>query len=220
MKKLIFSGIFLAFFFNYSAHATIVGFPVCNGANECIITTTPPNPISQDPNNGILLAWNEVQNLSLTTKLYVDRVFDPNASFVGVDVNGTYLKPGTIVSSHYFQWDPGSGSSPTVSARVETDSQVFAFITKDQTLFDSDALLGLPGLDYANFTLRGLETGDTTVFNGNFVDISWRASSPGDWTRMITAFSPAAVSVPEPGMLWILITGLLALMGFSKRTAG
>ena len=200
---------------SFSAQATITSFSSCTGANECTITTTPPNPIAANPNNGILLAWNEVQNLTLTDKLYVNRVFDPAASMVGTDSKGLYLKAGTIVSSHYFQWDPGAGSSTRVSATIVTDSPVFAFITSDQNLFDSDAQLGLSGLDYADFSLRGLEGGDTTIFNGSSVDISWSASSPGDWTRMVTAFSPAAV--PVPAAIWLFASGLLGLVGLGKR---
>ena len=200
-----------------SAQATILGFSSCTGANSCEVTTTPPNPITQNPNDGILLAWDEVQNYTLTEKLYVDRVFDNTASFVGSDVRGLYLKAGTIVASHYFQWDPGNNSSFTVNATVQTDSDVFAFITSDQNLFDSDAALGLPGLDYADFVLRGLEAGDTTSFNGSSVDLSWYAFNPGDWTRMITAFSPAGVvPTPEPGILLLLSSGLL-MLGLKRR---
>ena len=202
----------------FSAQATITGFSSCTGANSCEITTTPPNPIAPNPNNGILLAWDEVQNLTLTEKLYVDRVFDLNASFVGSDAGGLFLDVGTIISSHYFQWDPGNGSANRVDATVNTDSQVFAFITKTKKLSNSDALLGLPGLDYADFGLRGLESGDTTVFNGGAVDLSWRASSPGDWTRMITAFSPAAV-VPVPAAFWLFGSGLLGLIGIARSKA-
>ena len=200
---------------SFSAQATISNFSACSGAIACNITATPPNPIVANPNNGILLAWNEVQNLTLTDKLYVDRVFDETASMVGSDSNGLYLKAGTVVSSHYFQWDPGSNSSSTVSATVVTDSPIFAFITGDQHLFDSDAQLGLSGLDYADFNLRGLESGDTTIFNGSSVNITWTASSPGDWTRMVTAFSPAAV--PVPTAVWLFASGLLGLVGLGKR---
>ncbi len=202
--------------FQTNATATLVDFSSCVGANSCTITTTPPNPITQNPNDGILLAWDEVQNYTLTSRLYIDRVFDDTASFVGTDANGLYLEVGTIVSSHYFQWDPGNGSASRVDATVNTDSQVFAFITNTQKLSDSDAQLGLPGLDYADFGLRGLESGDTTVFNGGAVDLSWRASSPGDWARMITAFSPAAV-VPVPATVWLFGSGLIGLIGVARR---
>ena len=179
------------------AEATLSSFSNVTGAVGAVITDTPPNPVVKDPNDGILLAWNEVQNLQLQNDLAVDRVADPNAPFIQPDGSGGYLiKAGTYVSSHYLQWDPGTGSSNGVQATIHFDSEIFAFMTADQKLFDSDAFLGLPGLDYNDFPSRGLETGDTTVFNGSEVDIDWYATSPGDWTRLITAFSPAA-AFPE-----------------------
>lgn len=176
-----------------TSYATIEGFLVCTGANSCSITTSPPNPVVKDPNDGILLVWNEVQNQVLTDDLRVDRVADPNAPFIIPDGNGYKIIAGTIVSSHYVQWDPGAGSSSKVTATLDFDSDIFAFITADQKMFDSDTPLGLPGLDYNDFGFRGLEGGDITTINGDKVDIEWNASSPGDWTRLITAFSPSAV---------------------------
>lgn len=175
-----------------TASATLVSIVDVTGANAGTITTTPPNPITQNPNNGILLAWDEKQNVTLQEKLYVDRVFDPAASFIGSDSGGTFISAGTVVSSHYLQWDPGNGSGTRVNATIKLDSQAFAFITADQKLFNSDVIVGLDNFDYADFNLRGLEGGDTTNFNGPDVDISWAAGSPGDWTRLITAFSPSA----------------------------
>ena len=179
------------------ARATLMGFSNVTGANDAIITDTPPNPVAPNPNDGILLAWDEVQNHQLTTNLAVDRVADPSADFIEPDGHGGYLiKAGTIVSSHYLQWDPGAGSSSRVQATIHFDSDIFAFITADQKMFDSDSILGLPELDYSDFLNRGLEGADTTNIRGSEVDIDWTASSPGDWTRLITAFSPTA-AYPE-----------------------
>jgi hypothetical protein len=204
-----------------TANATLVGFPVCGGsAVACAITTTPPDPVTPDPNDGILLAWDEVQNLALTQKLYVDRVFDPTAEFVDSDAGGLFLQPGTVVSSHYVQWDPVGRPSTLVrvQATIETDSTIFAFITSDRNLFDSDSLLGLPSLNYNDFSNRGLEASnnDTTVFDGNRVSINWGATSPGDWTRMITAFSPSA-EIPLPAAAWLFGSSLIGLLGVAGR---
>jgi hypothetical protein len=192
------------------ANATLLGFSSCTGALNCSVTTSPPNPVTPNPNNGLLLGWDEVQNLTLSSDLKVDRVFDTDASFVKVENGNLYIKAGTIVSSHYLQWDPSNNSSSRVSATINLDSQAFAFITSDQNLFDSDAALGLPGLDYNDFTLRGLEGNDVTVFDGNNVNIDWRAGNPGDWTRLITAFSPGGVN-PKPIPTPALLPGLIGM---------
>ncbi len=204
------------------ANATIIGFPSCIGANNCTKTITPPNPISPDPNNGILLGWDELQNITLTEDLRVDRVFDETVDFIEPDSSGTgfVIKSGTVVSSHYLQWDPGAGSSQTVQATIEFDSRIFAFITNDQKLFNSDEILGLPNFNYNNFGFRGLESGDTTNFNNELADINWTASSPGDWTRLITAFSPSVdgETTPEPiSTISLLMLGTLGINSAVKR---
>ena len=217
----VFAGLLMASVMATSAHATITGFSACVGANACTVTATPPNPVVQNPNDGILLGWDEVQNFTLTTALRVDRVFDTNASFV-TDVGGGdfEIAAGTIVSSHYFQWDPGNGSNARVDATIQTDSQIFAFITSDANLASSDPFLGLTGLNYNTFGKRGLEAGDTTNFVGNDVEISWRATTPGDWTRMITAFSPAAaVPLPASGVAMLAIIPAAAWIARRRRDA-
>ena len=216
-----------------TATATIIGFgETTGGANDCTSTGTAcsiatpggsppiPNPIKKDPNNGTLLVWDEQQNVELELDLLVDRVADENASFVMGDGNGGFkILAGTIVSSHYAQWDPEPLGDPRIDTTLLFDSDIFAFITEDGKLFGSDEALGLPGFDYADFGLRGLESGDTTEFGEDLtkVEISWAATSPGDWTRIITAFSPAAVaSVPEPSTLMLFSIGLLGA-GLVKR---
>ncbi len=214
MKKYIL-GLYLSCFV-FSAQSTLITIDNCTGAISCDITNTPPILVEQNPNNGILLAWDEVQNYTLTQDLVVDRVFDSTASFVEALPNGDFLiKAGTIIASHYLQWDPSPASSNRVEATIRLDSQVFAFITADQNLFDSD-FLGLASVDYNDFGLRGLEGGDTTTFNGPDVDISWFASSPGDWTRLITAYSPAA-SVPEPNTFILLSLAVFLLASTRQK---
>lgn len=204
---------------SWSAQATLLGISPCSsnvGTINCFVTNNPPNPVIPNTDTDTLSAWDEVQNFTLTEKLYVDRVFDPGADFVGSDGQGTFLEAGTVVSSHYVQWDP-SGQK-RVNATIATDSEIFAFIYTDNNLFTSDEFLGRPGIDYNDFRFRGLEdfNNDTILFNGLSTDISWLASDPGDWARMITAFSPGGV-VPVPAAVWLFGTALLGLFGFSRR---
>ena len=181
--------------------ATIQSIENCTAVGGCFITETPPTLVTTNPDDGTLLVWDEVQNFELTHDLRVDRVADESASFIVKDGPDNYrILAGTIVSSHYVQWDNLPGVSNTVTATMKFDSEIFAFITADQKMFESDAQLGLPGIDYADFGFRGLESGDTTVMNGNEVDIGWTATNPGDWTRLITAFSPSAIDTDEDGI--------------------
>ena len=48
------------------------------------------------------------------------------------------------------------------------------------------------------------------------VDIDWAASNPGDWTRLITAYSPGGEPIPEPATMLLLGSGLVGLAGFGK----
>ena len=202
---------------SFSANATLVSITDCGlNAISCdIIVPVSGSTIMADPNDDKLLAWDEVQNHTLTQALYVDRVFDETASFVSTSGSGFLIEAGTVVSSHYVQWDPnGQGS---VTASINTDSNIFAFITSDSSLANSD-FLGLPTLDYGDFNLRGLESGDGIFFNGNSVNIRWSANRPGDWARMVTAFSPSAPSaVPVPAALFMFAPALLGFMGLRRK---
>ena len=173
------------------AGAEVIGIAKCKGAVACEIVEVPPNPVTPDPNDGRLIVWNERQHVRLAEDLAVDRVADPRSPFVERRDGGWVIRAGTWVSSHYLQWDPGPGSDSFVSAVIELDQPIFAFITGDARLFASDHL-GLPELDYNDFWLRGLEDEDWTTMRDTEVAISWWAGSPGDWTRLITAGVPVA----------------------------
>jgi len=199
------------------ASATAVSITNGSGAANYLIgySGTLPYVLTGNHNDdGVLYLWDEVQNFTLSEKLFVDRVANASASYVGVTLGNYYIKAGTIVSSHYVQWDPLVTTS--VQATLNFDSDIFAFITADNNLFASD-YLGHPSIDYGDFILRGLESGDTTTFNSGSVDISWAASSPGDWTRLITAYSPGGDPVPEPATMFLFATGVLGLVGVRLR---
>ena len=91
---------------------------------------------------------------------------------------------------------------------VNLDSDILRIITTTNDLAASDFLANT-GVNYLNPGNRGLEAGDS-------VTIDTVASSPGDYVRVLTTFSPAA-STPEPGSLVWLGSGLMALTGLRRR---
>jgi len=183
--------------------ATVISGAVTGGsafaAGGTFIALTPPigNPVGppnsvgndtfQTPN---LYAFNEDQNILLAAPLLVD-------------VGSSPIPIGTFVASHYVFFDPGPGQS--IVGTVNFDSDILAIITSTGKLAASDYLANT-GVNYLNPGARGLEPGDSVTISGlRQILFDTSASTPGDYVRVITAFSPAAAA-PEPGTL-LLLTG-------------
>jgi len=136
----------------------------------------------QSPN---LFEFDEDQNILLTSPLTVN-------------VGSSPIPAGTIVASHYVFFDPGP--SQRIIGTVNFDSDIFGIITTTNDLAASDFLANT-GVNYLNPGNRGLEAGDSvTISSPRQILFDAVASSPGDYVRVLTAFSPAA-STPEPGSL-------------------
>ncbi|OXU15429.1 hypothetical protein [Sedimentisphaera salicampi] len=125
-----------------------------------------------------LLGFNERQNVTLQSELALDY---PNAN----------IPAGATVSSHYIIYDPQDQAN--ITGTVVTDEQVAGLIYETDKLNASD-FLGLPGTNYLNPSMRGLESGDSASIDETYtVSFDLGASTPGDYARIITASEPAVV---------------------------
>jgi hypothetical protein len=154
----------------------------------------------QSPN---LFGFDEDQNILLGAPL-------------SVDVGASPIPAGTTVASHYIFFDPGP--TEQVIGTVNFDSAVLAIITSTGLLAASD-ILANTGVNYLNPGNRGLEAGDSVTISGTRqILFDTVASSPGDYVRVLTAFSPAAAAAPEPGGIAPLGIGL-GVMGILARAS-
>ena len=97
---------------------------------------------------------------------------------------------------------------------VTFDSNILGIISSTDNLGASDFLANT-GVTYLEPTLRGLEVDDIVTITGlNTISVDWVARNPGDYIRVITAQSPAAV--PVPAAFW-LFGSALALLGLRNR---
>jgi hypothetical protein len=221
MKKLMVAIALLVFATSIPATAEIIGGTVTGGtalvAGGTFVKLSvplsnpfgPPNSVGNDtfqsPN---LFGFDEDQNILLAAPLTVD-------------VGSSPIPAGTLVASHYIFFDPGP--SQQVIGTVDFDADVLAIMTSTTNLAASDFLANT-GVNYLNPGARGLEPGDSVTISGpRQILFDTFASSPGDYVRVLTEFSPTAAAVPEPGSLSLLgssLVGLAALLGLRKPLAG
>ncbi|MFK8029890.1 MAG: thrombospondin type 3 repeat-containing protein [Gammaproteobacteria bacterium] len=128
-------------------------------------------------------AFNEIQNLTLTENLIMDRG--------APDLPSNVLGPGSIVSSHYIIFDPAS--TDTTSGTVTFDETVVGVVTSAIRFNDTDDLLGNPATNYS-IGNESLENSDTVTISGNTIEYDLLTNSPGDAIRVITS------SNPQPGI--------------------
>ena len=236
MKK-YWIGLFLSWM-ALNSHAVIISGDVTGGTAdtaggafvELTLPFNPPfgnlNEVGQDtfqsPN---LYAFNEGQNIELLAPLAVNLLSGGGSGDIST---------GTIIASHYVFFDPLNSQSQL--GFVTFDADILGVITSTALLAASDPLLINNNVNYLNPGLRGLENGDFATIDGSDskrLNVDWTASSPGDFVRVITAFSkggedpcstnppgvggcPRTNTVPEPATWGLFALGLTAL-GLTRR---
>lgn len=198
------------------AHATITSGSVTSGGGSFIklslpfTASTPDNTVGNDTFQNLnLYGFDEGQNIVISKALSVDDL----ANGLGGGTGPGTLAKGTVVASHYVFFDPKDMASQ--KGVVHFDSDVLAVISSTTKLADSDFLIKT-GVTYLNPTARGLEAGDFVTITGmQQINVDWAAASPGDYVRVLTAYSPAAPAVPEPET-WALAAMGLACVGMMR----
>lgn len=212
-QRFLIAGTLLALVLAAPLPATIIGGTVTAGtaftAGGTFVKLTPPLPNPFGAPNSVgndtfqspdLFGFDEDQNILLATPLVVD-------------VGSSPIPAGSTVASHYIFFDPGP--SQHIVGTVDFDSDVLAIITSTGNLAASDFLANT-GVNYLNPGQRGLEAGDVVTISGaRQISFDTVASSPGDYVRVLTVFSPTAV--PEPSSVVLLGSGLTALVALLRR---
>lgn len=128
-----------------------------------------------------LYAFDEDQNIKLV---------EP----IRVDIGGTngLIPAGTVVASHYVFFDSVSGIQ---MGFVDFDAPILGVAALQPTMAATDFLANT-AIDYISTELRGLERGDRVWLDPDDPHrlwVYWAGSSPGDYIRVFTEKSAAAL---------------------------
>jgi hypothetical protein len=158
------------------------------------------------------------------------------SSPINVDISGpgTYnslasLTPGTIaagtdVSSFYLHsWNSTDMAGTVYSGSITFATPILGVEALSSSLPTTNSILGLPTTTYiTSASAQGFEFGtqiDSLSISGDTLSFLNETFGAPDDLRIITA--AAAAPTPEPSILLMLGTGLLALVGLNlKRSVG
>ncbi len=186
MKSLTASTLLMGFLAASSAHSTVLdGRILQQTGNGTFIKldTDVPFAVGYDTFDDCnLYAFDEDQNIVLTEPIRVDI-----GGMEGV------IPMGQTVASHYVFFDSLDGFH---IGYVDFDAPILGVAAFQDTMAATDFLANTKVI-YISEDLRGLETGDEVWIDQqdpHRLWVSWAGSSPGDYIRVFTALSPAALS--------------------------
>jgi hypothetical protein len=141
---------------------------------------------------------------------FVERLNVTLPAMLVTDLGGP-ITAGTKVSSFGVAFDPKKPEL-FVEGFVTFPRPILGVLTSTLRLKNTDALLGAPGTTYNSPGARGLDNFDIpgTFFVGNTLFLDWKALSPGDNVRVLTA------AIPEP-TTWAMLVAGFGLIGFASR---
>jgi hypothetical protein len=154
------------------------------------------------------------------------------SSPINVDISGpgTYnsiasLTPGTIaagtdVSAFYLHsWNSTDLTGTVYRGSITFATPILGVEALDPSLVATNSVLGLPTTTYFTGAVgQGFEFGtqiDSLIISGDTLSFLDETFNAPDDLRIIT--SAAAAPTPEPSILLMLGTGLLALVGFNLK---
>jgi hypothetical protein len=185
-------------------------------------TTLGPNPFGQDR----VVAFYEQQNITLGKNVDLGRKVGKKLAKAkgGRDAKSARtVAEGTLVSSHYVAYDPDGVRRATVT--IEFDSEILGVVVGDKRLLATD-FLGADGVDYKSFRYRTREWRDKYKISkdGKSITLKFRANTPGDHYRIITAGTgtpppppPPPPAAPEPGAALLFGLGAVLIARRSGR---
>ncbi len=171
------------------ASAVVLGGKIVrqNGQGEFVkLDTTEPFSVGADNFDDCnLYAFDEDQNITLPGPVRVD-VGSPDLETPNV------IAEGTVVASHYVFFDSLAGVH---YGYVDFDAPILGIAAFQWTMAATDFLANTQ-VNYISPELRGLERGDYVWIDEKDPQrlwVFWAGSSPGDYIRVFTSKSNAAL---------------------------
>lgn len=195
------------------ANASLIGVtgPNSSAGIAPAIIAAPPYSLDDIMTNWGMKGFDEIQGFITT----VAHVTDSGSIAAGtyVDSHMIFLNsPGLSVLQHHNVVWTFSGAILGVMSDQHGNLEA-----------NSTFELGSPGTNYtvpisgsgpaAPFPARGMENNDWyTLLSPNTLQVNMWVTEPGDWIRVVTEDE----TIPEPGTLLLLSSGLAGLMGYGK----